>query len=134
MPLPVKYHYLLAALAAEIVLVTAVRDQAALYLIGLSFILLLSFTAFLATRRRVDQIILLSLGLIAFVLNATFQLFDFSVYLLVFDNLLWVGFTGYLGFLVARRIFTSEIVGRQEIYGALCVYLLFGALVFCALC
>ena len=128
MPPPAKYHYLLAALAAEIVLVTAVRDQTALYFVGLSFILLSSFAAYLATRRRIDQIILLSLGLVAFALNATFHLFAFSVYLLVFDNLLWVGFTSYLGFLITRRIFTSDIVGRQEIYGALCVYLLLGVL------
>lgn len=122
----VKFHYVLIILAAEIVLITSVRDQMSLTFVGLSFILLLSFAAFWATRRRSDQIIALSLGLIAFTLNGTSYLFDFPVVVEVLSGVLWINFTAYLAYLIMRYIFGSESVGPQEIYGAVSVYLLIG--------
>lgn len=123
-----KYQYILTVLAAEVVLITALRGRPLLYFVGLSFILLLSIVAFHATHRRGDQFILLSLGLIAFVLNAFAINFPVSVSFLVFDNLLWIGFTGYLTYLIMRQIFSPRSVGLQEICGAVSGYLLTGIL------
>jgi hypothetical protein len=78
------------------------------------------------TRRRHNQLILLSLGLLALGGYVALHSSGEPIYLKILDKLLWLAFTGYLAIIVFRQIFNSKTIGIQEIYGAISMYILVG--------
>ncbi len=123
-----NYSLLLTVLLISLCLIIALRDPLHRYILGFFFILGLSGSTFTITRRFVHQAILLPSGLAALIVHIIFPTEYAPSWVNVLDNGLWLIFTGSLAWIVFTHVYNSPRVGRQQIFGAISVYLLLGIL------
>jgi voltage-gated potassium channel len=124
-----NYLVLLVFLFISIILAMSIRDIVLVKIIGLLIIFGLCLAAYLITRRRRDQFILIPLGLLALSVYMVMETCHPAyLFIEILDRLLWIGFAIYLSLLVCRQIFSTASVNPQEICGAISVYLLIGVI------
>jgi hypothetical protein len=123
-----NYGILLAVLLISLCLLIALRDPLHRYIFGFFFILGLSGATFTITRRLAHQAILLPSGLAALIIHIIFPTEYAPTWLNILDNGFWIFFTGALAWIVFTHVFNSPEVGKQQIFGAISVYLLVGIL------
>ena len=123
-----NYSVLLIVLLISLCLIIAMQEPLHRYILGFFFILGLSGSTFTITRRFFHQVILLPSGLAALIVHIIFPTEYAPVWLDVLDNGLWLIFTSSLAWIVFTHVFNSSRVGRQQIFGAISVYLLLGIL------
>ncbi|HWP57045.1 MAG TPA: ion channel [Candidatus Acidoferrales bacterium] len=130
-----NYLCLMVGLLTGIVLVTSAAPLTLLASLGV-FIgaVSLLLTAYMLVERRRQLLLPAMLGLSGFLPFAWLSTHPETVSprlanTIYFLNIaLWLLFTFYIGLLVFRRIIAARRIGRNEIYGAIYVYLLIGVL------
>lgn len=122
-----NYLVLLLFVFMALSLSLSVRDIILVKALGVGVILGFCVAAYLITRRRRDQLILIPLGLFALAVNVAMQTSTEPHFIMMLlARLLWIGFAAYLSIMVFRQIFAGNAFHSQEIYGAIAIYLLFG--------
>ncbi len=123
-----NYLFLLVFLIIAIVMGMTLRNVVMVKILGLSLLFGLCLSAYLITRRRRDQLILLPLGAAALAVYVMLHTSHEPNMLKYLDKALWMGFSGYLILIVFRQIFNAKSIDAQEIYGVISAYLLIGIL------
>lgn len=123
-----NYSILLTVLLISLCLLIALRNPLHRYILGFFFILGLSGATFTITRRLAHQAILLPSGLAALIIHIIFPTEYAPTWLNILDNGFWILFTGALAWIVFIHVFNDPRVGKQQIFGAISVYLLLGIL------
>lgn len=121
-----NYFPLLFVLVFTLSLIITLRDPMHRYILGFAFIFGLCGSSFAITHRVLHQALLLPFGASALIVHILFPTALAPPWLNVFDNVLWLAYTGYLAWIVFQKVFTSRRVGKQQIFGAISVYLLIG--------
>lgn len=122
------YRWLLTILLVSLFMLIALSNPMHQYVFGFLFIFSLCASTFAITRQISHQLFILPTGFLALVIHILFPTQYAPIWLNVVDDFLWISFTGCITYIALRYVFTSSRVGKQQIYGAVSVYLLIGIL------
>jgi voltage-gated potassium channel Kch len=119
---------MLLFLVFSILMVISIHKLMLVKILGIGLLLGLCLSAYLITRRRRDQLILIPLGITALSVYVILHTTNEPIYVNILDKFLWMAFCGYLLIIIFRHIFNSKTINAQEIYGTISAYILIGFL------
>jgi hypothetical protein len=131
-----NYLYLMLSMLVTVVLITSARPQSAVAILGVfvGVFSLMMVSAYVMARRRAQMLVAVLLGSLAFL---PFAWMNFNPELLapqwakgvyILNLSFWLLFTSYVGIVVLRSILAARHIRRNEIFGAIYLYLVIGVL------
>lgn len=112
----------------EIMLIASFRNLSVQQAISCTMIASVAVVTCIISTRQRDMLLLLPIAGVAVLINAAFPSWMAPMWMNLLDNIIWMICTGFAIFIILRKVFSAPVVGSQEVFGALTVYLLIGLL------